>query len=40
MLEDPDVDDPCSLDIAKQFKFDREKFNETAREWTKVYAAC
>lgn len=38
LLCDPNPDDPLEAAIAEQFKLDRAKFDETAREWTKKYA--
>ena len=34
MLRDPNPDDPLVPEIARQFKVDRAKFDQTAREWT------
>jgi ubiquitin-conjugating enzyme E2 D/E len=38
LLRDPNPNDPLSPEIAQVYKTDREKFNQTAREWTKKYA--
>jgi len=38
LLTDPNPDDPLVPEIAKLFKTDRQKFNNTATEWTKKYA--
>ena len=38
LLSTPDPDDSLSIDIASQYKSDREAFNKTAREWTEKYA--
>ena len=38
LLENPDPDDPLVPEIAKLFKVDRCKFNQTAKEWTNKYA--
>ena len=38
MLMDPNPDDPMEGTIAKLYKTDREKYNETAKEWTEKYA--
>ncbi|XP_065350651.1 ubiquitin-conjugating enzyme E2-17 kDa-like [Cloeon dipterum] len=37
-LCDPDPDDHLVPEIARIYKTDREKYNETAREWTRKYA--
>jgi len=38
LLTDPNPDDPLVGDIAKVYKEDRNKFNETARDWVRKYA--
>merc|ERR1719498_2078576 len=38
LLTDPNPDDPLVSDIAKQFKIDRKKHDETAKIWTQKYA--
>ena len=39
LLTDPNPDDPLVGHIATVYRTDREKFNETAREWTQKYAS-
>lgn len=38
LLLNPQPDDPMMPEIARQFKTDRPKYEEVAREWTKKYA--
>jgi len=38
MLTDPNPDDPLVPEIARVYKTDRNKYNQTAREWTQKYA--
>jgi ubiquitin-conjugating enzyme E2 D/E len=38
LLTDPNPDDPLVPEIARQFKTDRKKYEETARDWTRKYA--
>lgn len=38
LLTDPNPDDPLVPDIARIYKSDRPKYNETAKEWTRKYA--
>lgn len=38
LMVDPNPDDPFMPAIATLFKADREKYNETARNWTAIYA--
>ncbi|THD25087.1 Ubiquitin conjugating enzyme [Fasciola hepatica] len=38
LLTDPNPDDPLCPDIARQYKSDRAKYEEVAREWTQKYA--
>jgi ubiquitin-conjugating enzyme E2 D/E len=39
LLTDPNPDDPLDGVIARVYKNDRAKFNETATEWTRKYAS-
>ncbi|XP_074659998.1 ubiquitin-conjugating enzyme E2 T-like [Tubulanus polymorphus] len=39
LLSEPNPDDPLMADIAHEFRFDREKFNTKAKEYTKRYAS-
>ena len=38
LLTDPAPDNPQDAVVAKQYKENRELFNQTARKWTKEYA--
>ncbi|KER31367.1 hypothetical protein T265_02414 [Opisthorchis viverrini] len=38
LLTDPNPDDPLCPDIARQYKSDRKRYEEIAREWTQKYA--
>eukprot|EP00163_Fabomonas_tropica_P022938 TRINITY_DN401_c0_g1_i1.p1 TRINITY_DN401_c0_g1~~TRINITY_DN401_c0_g1_i1.p1 ORF type:complete len:105 (-),score=11.34 TRINITY_DN401_c0_g1_i1:398-712(-) len=38
MLTDPNPDDPLVPDIAHLYKTDRQRYESTAREWTRKYA--
>ena len=38
LLTDPNPDDPLVPEIARIYKADRAKYDETAKEWTKKYA--
>lgn len=38
LLCDPNPDDPLEGSVASIYRSDREKYNETAREWTQKYA--
>lgn len=38
LLTDPNPDDPLVPEIARIYKTDREKYNQTAKEWTTKYA--
>ena len=38
MLNDPNPNDPLEIDIAKQFKSNRELYLKTAKNWTLMYA--
>merc|ERR1711964_39225 len=35
LLTDPNPDDPLAPEVARIYKRDKNKFNETAREWTR-----
>ena len=35
---DPDPDNPLVPDVARLYKNDRSRYNETAKEWTRKYA--
>ena len=39
LLNDPNPDDPLVIDIANEYKQNRELFNKKAREWTLTYAS-
>lgn len=39
LLSDPNPNDPLVPDIAKMFKNDIQLYNQTAREWTSLYAS-
>jgi len=39
LLTDPNPDDPLVPEVAKQYKTEREKYNQMAKEWTRKYAA-
>jgi len=39
LLTDPNPDSPLSSEAAMLYKSDRNKYNKTAREWTKKYAS-
>ena len=39
LLTDPNPDSPLSSEIAHLYKYDRKKYNASAAEWTKKYAA-
>lgn len=39
LLTDPNPDDPLVVDIADEYVNEREKYNETARSWTQIYAS-
>jgi len=39
LLNDPNPDDPLVPDIARTFKSDRQKYNDTAKQWTLMYAS-
>ena len=38
MLNEPNPEDPLVPDIAQQFVTNRQKYDRTAREWTRKYA--
>ncbi|XP_062940458.1 ubiquitin-conjugating enzyme E2 D2-like [Cynocephalus volans] len=38
LLCDPNPDDPLVPEIAMIYKYDRQKYEKTAREWTQKYA--
>ena len=38
LLTDPNPDSPLSSDIAHAYKYDRKKYDATAKEWTMKYA--
>ncbi|KAK4747680.1 hypothetical protein SAY87_014266 [Trapa incisa] len=38
LLTDPNPDDPLDPEIARLYKHDRRKYEETARSWTSMYA--
>jgi len=38
LLTDPDVNEPLVPDIAEVYKTDRQRYEDTAREWTRKYA--
>ena len=38
LLTDPNPDDPLVPEIAHIYKTDRQRYEETAREWTRKYA--
>jgi len=38
VLVEPNPDNPLEAEIANQFKENRARFNETAKEWTRRYA--
>ena len=39
LLSDPNPDDPLVREIADEYVGDRDKFNQTARSWTEMYAS-
>ena len=39
LLVDPNTDDPLVPEIARLHKADKKKYDETARSWTRKYAA-
>jgi ubiquitin-conjugating enzyme E2 D/E len=38
LMGEPNPDDPVMPEIATLFKNDRQAYNQSAREWTQVYA--
>jgi ubiquitin-conjugating enzyme E2 D len=38
LLTDPNPDDPLVPEIAHTYKTDRQRYEETAREWTRKFA--
>ncbi len=38
LLADPNPNDPLNPDVANIYKTDKNKYNKTAQEWTKLYA--
>lgn len=40
LLTDPNPDDPLVADIARVYKNDINKYNQTAKEWTQKYAVA
>jgi hypothetical protein len=38
LMTDPKPDEPLIPDIAMQYKRDRKKYDDTAREWTRKFA--
>lgn len=38
LLTDPNPDDPLVVDIAKEYRTNRLKYEQNAREWTRRYA--
>ena len=39
LLTDPNPDDPLDVSIAKEYKNNIEKFMNTAKSWTEIYAS-
>jgi len=39
LLSDPNPNDPLVIEIANEYKENREKFNSNARQWTLTYAS-
>jgi len=39
LLTEPNPDDPLVVDIADEYVNEREKYNETAKTWTQIYAS-
>ena len=37
-MDDPNPDDPLAPDVAQQYKTNKDKYKQIAREWTKKYA--
>ena len=38
LLNDPNPDSPLSFEAGEMYRSDRNKYNETAKEWTQIYA--
>ena len=38
LLTDPNPDDPLVPEIARVYKEDKQKYEATAKEWTRKYA--
>eukprot|EP01120_Amphizonella_sp_Union-15-10_P007912 TRINITY_DN273_c0_g1_i1.p1 TRINITY_DN273_c0_g1~~TRINITY_DN273_c0_g1_i1.p1 ORF type:complete len:153 (+),score=33.84 TRINITY_DN273_c0_g1_i1:66-524(+) len=38
MLAEPNIDSPLEEDVANEFRSNRKKFDQTAKDWTKKYA--
>lgn len=38
LIINPDADNPLVTEVAQLYKSNRERFNQTAKEWTKKYA--
>ena len=38
LMAEPNPDDPLMPDVATQFKYNKEKYLEEAKEWTNKYA--
>ncbi len=38
LMDDPNPDDPLAPDVAQQYKTNKDKYKQIAREWTKKYA--
>ena len=38
LLSDPNPDDPLEIAIAQQYKHNHKKYEDTVREWTRIYA--
>ncbi|VDD78579.1 unnamed protein product [Mesocestoides corti] len=36
--DNPNPDDPLNPEVARIYKSDRQKYDETAKEWTRKYA--
>ncbi|CAF3977180.1 unnamed protein product, partial [Rotaria sp. Silwood1] len=38
LLDDPNTDDPANPEAAHLYRFNRDKYNKIARQWTRKYA--
>jgi ubiquitin-conjugating enzyme E2 D/E len=38
LLDDPNTDDPANPEAAHLYRYDRDKYNKIARQWTRKYA--